>query len=154
MTRPDAGEAAPEFAMTADDGSIVSTQSLAGTRHVLMFYPEDDSPGCTKQACAMRDSWADVEATGVPVFGVSPDSRDSHFAFRQKYELPYPLLTDEDHRAAEAFGVWVEKESHGRTYFGNERTTFVIGDDGRVEHVLPRVKADEHAARLLEVLGS
>ncbi|MEO5986907.1 MAG: peroxiredoxin [Candidatus Limnocylindria bacterium] len=154
MNRPDAGQTAPEFAMTADDGSVVSTRSLTGTRHVLMFYPEDDTAGCTTQACALRDGWAAVEATGVPVFGVSPDSRDSHIAFRAKYALPYRLLTDDDHRAADAFGVWIEKESGGRAYFGNERTTFVIGEDGRIEHVLPGVKADAHAAQLIEVLGS
>lgn len=140
--------------MTGDDGSIVSTRSLAGTRYVLMFYPEDDTTGCTKQACALRDRWADVQATGVPVFGVSPDGRDSHVAFRAKYALPYRLLTDDEHRAADAFGVWIQKEFGGRTYFGNERTTFVIGEDGRVEHVLPRVKADGHAEQLLAVLGS
>ncbi|MCA1570601.1 MAG: thioredoxin-dependent thiol peroxidase [Chloroflexi bacterium] len=154
MTRRDAGDPTPTFEMSADDGSLVSNETLAGSRYVLYFYPRDDTPGCTAQACSLRDSWSAVADTGVQVFGVSPDSVRSHAKFREKYALPYRLLSDVGHRVAEAFGVWVEKTSAGRTYFGNERTTFVVGGDGRLEHVLPQVKPAAHVERLLEALAS
>ena len=154
MTRPAVGDSVPAFEMTADDGSTVSDASLRGTRYVLYFYPKDDTPGCTAQACGLRDSFAAVTATGVEVFGVSPDSVKSHAKFREKYALPYRLLSDQGHAAAEAFGVWIEKSFRGRTYFGNERSSFVIGPDGRVEHVLPQVKATEHVGLLLDALAA
>src|SRR5918999_6469950 len=154
MTRLAAGDPAPTFEMRADDGSLVSSESLAGRRYVLYFYPKDDTPGCTKQACSLRDSWARVTSTEVELFGVSPDSVKSHVKFRAKYGLPYRLLSDAGHQVAEAFGVWVEKKAMGRTYMGTERTSFVVGPDGRIEHVLPQVKAAEHVDRLLEVLSA
>jgi peroxiredoxin Q/BCP len=154
VSRPEPGDPAPTFSLLADDGSTVSSASLAGTRYVLYFYPKDDTPGCKLQACSLRDSWEMVSSTGAQVFGVSPDSVKSHVKFREKYELPYRLLADEGHALAEAFGVWVEKSYLGRTYRGNERTTFVIGPDGRVEHVLPRVKPAEHVDLLMELLAS
>jgi thioredoxin-dependent peroxiredoxin len=154
MTRLAAGDPAPPFRMTADDGNVVSNETLAGARYVLYFYPKDDTPGCTAQACGLRDSWSRVAETGVEVFGVSPDSVKSHVRFREKYALPYRLLSDEGHRAADAFGVWIEKHRAGRTYFGNERTTFVIGPDGRIDHVMPQVKPDAHAEQLLEALAA
>lgn len=154
MTRLTAGDQAPDFSLTADDGSTVSSSGLAGSRYVLYFYPKDDTAGCTAQACGLRDRWTDVSATGVPVFGVSPDSATSHGKFRAKYDLPFPLLVDEGHRLADAYGVWIEKEFTGRRYFGNERTTFVVGADGRIEHVLPNVKPTEHTDQLLEVLAA
>ena len=154
MTRLSAGDPAPRFEMTADDGSSVSSESLAGSRYVLYFYPKDDTPGCTKQACGLRDSWSRVTDTGVQLFGVSPDSVRSHVKFREKYALPYRLLSDEGHRVAEAFGVWIEKSFAGRRYFGNERTTFVIGPDGRIEEVLAQVKADEHVDLLVDALAA
>jgi peroxiredoxin Q/BCP len=154
MTRLAAGDPVPSFEMTADDGSVVSSDSRAGSRYILYFYPKDDTPGCTKQACGLRDSWSAVAATGVEVFGVSPDSVKSHVKFREKYALPYRLLSDEGHRVAEAFGVWIEKHFAGRTYFGNERTTFVIGPDQRIEAVLPQVKPDAHVEQLLDVLAA
>jgi thioredoxin-dependent peroxiredoxin len=153
MSRPQAGDQAPHFSMTADDSGLVTSDSLAGTRFVLYFYPKDDTPGCTTQACSLRDNWSRVLDTGVQLFGVSPDSVKSHVKFRDKYQLPYRLLSDEGHAAAEAFGVWVEKSYAGRTYRGNERTTFVIGPDGRVESVLPRVKADQHVDLLMDALA-
>lgn len=140
--------------MSSDDGGVVSSASLAGRRYILYFYPKDDTPGCTTQACGLRDSWSRVTGTGIDLFGVSPDSIKSHARFRAKYALPYPLLADEDHRVAEAFGVWIEKSFAGRTYFGNERTTFVIGPDGTIEHVLPQVKPAEHVARLMDALAA
>jgi thioredoxin-dependent peroxiredoxin len=153
MPRLAAGDQAPEFSLATDDGRTVSNRDLAGRRYVLYFYPKDDTPGCTKQACSLRDWFTAVTATGVEVFGVSPDSVKSHAKFRDKYDLPYRLLSDEGHRLAEAYGVWIEKKAMGRTYFGNERTTFVIGPDGRIEHALPKVKPEEHVAQLLAVLG-
>ena len=152
--RLEAGERAPEWQMAADDGSTVSSGDLAGERYVLYFYPKDDTPGCTKQACGIRDNIGRVTATGVKLFGVSPDSVKSHVKFRDKYALPYPLLSDEGHRVAEAFGVWILKQFAGRSYYGNERSTFVIGPDGVIEHVLPKVKPEEHVDQLLEVLAA
>ena len=154
MSRLSVGDPVPAFEMTADDGSVVSNESLAGSRYVLYFDPKDDTPGCTTQACAIRDSWARVTGTGVTLFGVSPDSVRSHVKFREKYALPYRLLSDEGHRVAEAFGVWVEKTSSGRTYYGNERSTFVVGPDGRIEHVLAQVKPAEHIDQLMETLAA
>ena len=154
MSRLTAGEPAPPFEMAADDGSVVSTDSLAGQRYALYFYPKDDTPGCTTQACGLRDSWSAVAETGVPVFGVSPDSVKSHAKFRDKYSLPYRLLSDPGHAVAEAFGVWVQKKFAGREYMGVERTTFVIGPDGVIQTVLPQVKPAEHVDRLLAVLAA
>jgi thioredoxin-dependent peroxiredoxin len=154
MTRLAVGDLAPNFSMAADDGTTVSSESLAGSRYVLYFYPKDDTPGCTAQACDLRDSWSRVTDTGVELFGVSPDSVKSHVKFREKYALPYRLLSDEGHRVAEDFGVWVEKSFAGRTYHGNERTTFVVGPDGRIEHVLALVKATEHVGKLMDALAA
>lgn len=152
--RPEAGDRAPDWRMTADDGDAVSGDDLRGERYVLYFYPKDDTPGCTKQACSLRDNISRVTDTGVRLFGVSPDSVKSHQKFRAKYALPYPLLSDAEHSMADAFGVWVPKKFAGREYFGNERTTFVIGPDGVVERVLPRVKPEEHVDLLLEALAA
>jgi peroxiredoxin Q/BCP len=154
MARLAPGDTAPDFTLTTDSGSEVSSADLAGTRYVLYFYPKDDTPGCTTQACELRDSWTRVTGTGVTLFGVSPDSVASHAKFRAKYDLPYGLLSDEGHRLAEAFGVWIEKTFAGRTYFGNERSTFVIGPDGRIEHVLAAVKPAEHVDQLMTALAA
>ncbi len=154
MSRLNAGDPAPGFELQADDGSTVSSTGLAGSRYVLYFYPKDDTPGCTAQACGLRDSWSRLAETGVEVFGVSPDSAKSHAKFREKYALPYRLLADDGQRLAEAYGVWIEKQFRGRTYFGNERSTFVIGADGRIEAVLPQVKPDAHVEQLLEALAA
>jgi peroxiredoxin Q/BCP len=154
MTQPQPGDPVPAFEMQADDGSTVSSESLLGRRYVVYFYPKDDTPGCTTQACSLRDNFERVMATGVEVFGVSPDSVASHVKFRKKYELPYRLLADVGHEVAEAFGTWVEKSFAGKSYKGVERTSFIIGPDGRVEHVLPRVKAIEHVDLLMERLAA
>jgi len=154
VSRPSEGEPAPHFELTADDGSPVSNESLAGKRYVLYFYPKDDTPGCTTQACSLRDNFGRVMATGIEVFGVSPDSVKSHVKFREKYGLPYRLLADLGHQVADAFGVWVEKSFAGKTYNGVERSSFIIGPDGRIEHVLARVKPIEHVDLVLEALAS
>ena len=154
MTQPEPGDPVPAFEMQADDGSTVSSESLLGRRYVVYFYPKDDTPGCTTQACSLRDNFERVIATGVEVFGVSPDSVASHVKFREKYELPYRLLADVGHQVAEAFGTWVEKSFAGKSYKGVERTSFIIGPDGRVEHVLPRVKPVEHVDLLMERLAA
>jgi peroxiredoxin Q/BCP len=153
VSYPEVGTPAPPFAMSADDGSLVTSEGLLGRRYVLYFYPKDDTPGCTAQACSLRDNWAVAEALDAEVFGVSPDSVKSHARFRDKYGLKHRLLSDEGHRVAEAYGTWVDKTYMGRTYKGVERTSFVIGADGRVEHVLPRVKPVEHLGQLVEVLA-
>ena len=154
VTQPQVGDPVPPFEMQADDGSTVSSEGLHGRRYVIYFYPKDDTPGCTTQACSLRDNFGRVTATAVEVYGVSPDSVASHVKFREKYDLPYRLLADEGHKMADAFGTWVEKKFAGKEYMGIERTSFIVGPDGRIEHVLPRVKAAEHVDLLMERLAA
>ena len=139
-----AGDVAPTFTMLDDTGTKVSLQDLKGQRVVLYFYPKDDTPGCTTQACGIRDGWKEVEALDVTLFGISPDSPESHAKFRAKFDLPYPLLADEGHAVAEQYGVWVEKSMYGKKYMGVERSTFIIGPTGTLEHELHKVKPGEH----------
>ena len=153
MTRLAAGDPAPGFELSADDGTIVSDRTLAGSRYVLYFYPKDVTPGCTTQACGLRDSWSRVTRIDAELFGVSPDSVASHAKFREKYALPYRLLADVGHRLADAYGVWVQKKVMGLEYMGVERSTFVIGPDGMIESVLAEVKADQHVELLMEALA-
>ena len=150
---PSVGDSAPSFTLKNDLGEDVELSSLVGNRVVLYFYPKDDTPGCTTQACALRDGWKDVEALDVRLFGISPDSPTSHATFRAKYDLPYPLLADEGHAVAEAYGVWVEKSMYGKKYMGVERSTFIIGPDGKVEHVLHKVKPGEHLELIVKTLN-
>ncbi len=153
MARLEAGQPAPDFSLDADDGSTVSLADLSGQTVALYFYPKDDTTGCTAQACEFRDAQADYEAAGVRVIGVSPDPLTSHLKFRDKYELPFTLLSDPDHVAAEAYGVWVEKSMYGKTYMGIERSTFVIGPDGVLKEALYKVKPKGHAASVLQLLA-
>ena len=148
------GSVAPEFSAPDQTGRIVTLSALRGRNVVLVFYPGDDTPGCTKQLCEFRDGWEQAKARGVEVFGVSPDSVASHVKFRKKFDLPYRLLADVGHPMADAFGTWVEKSFAGKTYKGVERTSFIIGPDGRVEHTLPRVKPIEHVDLLMERLAA
>jgi thioredoxin-dependent peroxiredoxin len=148
------GQPAPEFTLTSDSGETVSLASLRGSRVVLYFYPKDDTPGCTAQACGIRDAWGEFDGRGAVVLGVSPDSAESHVKFKQKYGLPFTLLADEDHAVADAYGVWVEKKNYGKTYMGIERSTFVIDADGTVAKVMRRVKPDEHVDQVLAALPS
>jgi peroxiredoxin Q/BCP len=146
------GAAAPDFTLVSDEGREVSLASLRGSPVVLYFYPRDDTPGCTAQACGIRDAWGEFEKRGAVVLGVSPDSVGSHEKFRDKYGLPFTLLADEDHSVAEAYGVWGERQMAGRTYMGVERSTFVIDADGNVAKIMRRVKPDTHADDVLAAL--
>ena len=146
------GKPAPDFTLVSDSGEAVTLSSLRGAPVVLYFYPKDDTPGCTAQACGIRDSWGEFEERGAVVLGVSPDSETSHVKFKRKYGLPFTLLADEDHAVSEAYGVWVEKSMAGKTYMGVERSTFVIDADGDVAKVMRRVKPDTHVDDVLAAL--
>jgi peroxiredoxin Q/BCP len=146
------GTAAPDFELASDSGDHVRLSSLRGQTVVLYFYPKDDTPGCTTQACAIRDSWSAFEGRAV-VLGVSPDDEHSHAKFRSKYRLPFPLLADPDHRVAEAYGVWVEKSRDGDVYMGIERSTFVIDPDGVVAKVMRNVDPGTHADQVLTAVS-
>jgi peroxiredoxin Q/BCP len=147
------GKPAPEFELTSDSGQEVSLASLRGKPVVLYFYPKDDTPGCTAQACGIRDAWGEFERAGAVVLGVSPDGEASHVKFKEKYGLPFPLLADTDHKVCEEYGVWGEKSMYGKTYMGVVRSTFVIDADGNVAKVMRKVKPDTHADDVLAVLA-
>ncbi|HUF51845.1 MAG TPA: thioredoxin-dependent thiol peroxidase [Longimicrobiales bacterium] len=145
-------DAAPDFTLPDHDGNRVSLSDFRGRRVILYFYPKDDTPGCTTQACAVRDNTKEFAARNVVVLGVSPDTVASHRKFRDKFQLTFPLLADTSHDVAARYGVWKEKSMYGKKYWGNERTTFVIDEAGRVVRILPRVKPDEHVDKLLDLL--
>jgi len=147
------GKPAPDFELTTDSGDTVRLADLRGKQIVLYFYPRDDTPGCTKQACGIRDTWDAFRATGAEVFGVSPDGEESHAKFKQKHGLPFTLLADPDHEVTERYGFWGQKSFAGKKYMGVERSTVVIGADGTVEKVFRRVKPADHAAQVLNALG-
>src|SRR5258706_5629313 len=130
------GEPAPDFTATTDAGERVSLSDFRGRPVVLYFYPKDDTPGCTAQACGIRDAYGEFEQAGAVVLGVSPDDERSHVKFKEKFDLPFTLLADEEHEVAEAYGTWTEKKYMGRTYMGVERSTFVIGADGNVKKIM------------------
>ncbi len=146
------GSPAPEFELKADDGTTVRLGDFRGHKVILYFYPKDDTPGCTKQACELRDRAGEIDARGAIVLGVSPDSVASHRKFKEKYNLNFRLLSDEGHAVADAYGVWQHKSLYGIKYWGNERTTFVIDENGTIAKVLPRVKPAEHAGQVLEIV--
>ncbi len=148
------GRKAPAFSLPTDTGETVSLESLRGKPVVLFFYPKDDTPGCTTEACEFRDSWKAVQRTGAVVLGVSPDGVDSHRRFREKFSLPFPLLADQDHAVAEAYGAWGEKSMYGKKYYGVLRTTFIIDPAGSVRRVFEKVKPVGHAAEVLEALSA
>lgn len=145
---PGEGDQAPPFTLPADDGSTVELADLRGKRVILYFYPKDDTSGCTVEACEFRDALDGIEASGAIVLGVSPDPVASHRTFKKKYALNFPLLADEDHRVAEAYGVWKEKSMYGRKYWGVERTTFLIDEEGKIAKVWARVRPRGHAANV------
>jgi len=147
------GRKAPGFSLPSDSGKTIALEDFKGrNKVVLYFYPKDDTSGCTAQACEFRDNWKAVQAAGAVVLGVSPDGVASHGKFKGKYQLPFPLLADEDHAVAEAYGAWGEKSMYGRKYHGILRTTFVIGTDGKIEKVFQKVKPKGHAAEVLAAL--
>ena len=148
------GKAAPDFELKSDSGETVKLSELRGRPVVLYFYPKDDTPGCTTQACKIRDAWGEFERAGAVVLGVSPDDEQSHVEFKEKYELPFALLADTEHKTAEDYGVWVEKNYAGNTYMGVERSTFVIDAEGNVAKEMRRVKPDTHADDVLAALSS
>lgn len=147
------GDMAPDFTLSADDGTEVILSALRGRKVVLYFYPKDDTSGCTTQACELRDNRSDIEDMGAIVLGVSPDPLRSHVKFKEKYGLNFPLLSDEDHRVAEAYGVWKEKSMYGRKYWGIERSTFLIDEKGIVSEAWRKVKPKGHAERVREALA-
>lgn len=146
------GKKAPAFTLTADDGTKVRLSELAGSPVVLYFYPKDDTPGCTREACAFRDQKAKLKKLGAVVLGVSADSVESHVKFRDKYKLNFPLLADTDHKIAEKYGAWREKNMYGKKSMGIQRSTFLIDSAGKVAKVWKRVKVDGHDDQVLEAL--
>jgi peroxiredoxin Q/BCP len=149
---PKENDTAPEFTLEDQNGDSVSLSDFRGRKVVLYFYPKDDTSGCTTQACELRDSVETFDARGAVILGVSPDPVSSHRKFADKYDLPFTLLADVDHEVAAAYGVWKEKSMYGRKYWGNERTTFVIDEEGRIAKVLPKVKPAEHVDQVLASL--
>ena len=148
------GEQAPDFTLESDAGEQISLSGLRGKPVVLYFYPKDDTPGCTAQACGIRDAYGEFERAGAVVLGVSPDSVSKHVKFKSKYDLPFTLLADPEHELAERYGVWGEKKYLGKTYMGVNRTTFVIGPDGTVVKVFENVKPLAHADDVLAALAA
>lgn len=149
MTSLQVGDSAPSFSGLTDDGNTIGLADFAGKKLILFFYPKDDTPGCTAEACNLRDHYGVLASQGYALLGVSPDSVKKHLKFKSKYELPFPLLADEDHSVLNAFGVWGPKKFMGREYDGVHRTTFVIDEQGVIEQVITKVKTKDHAAQIL-----
>jgi peroxiredoxin Q/BCP len=147
------GKPAPDFALTSDEGTTVRLSELRGKPVVVYFYPKDDTPGCTAQACGIRDNYDAFGERGAVVLGISPDDESSHVKFKQKYGLPFTLLADPDHKVADAYGVWGERSMYRKKYMGIERSTFVIDSEGNVSRVMRRVKPDTHAQQVLDALA-
>ncbi|HAJ35511.1 MAG TPA: thioredoxin-dependent thiol peroxidase [Chloroflexi bacterium] len=152
MSNLGVGVMAPEFTAVTESGETVSLRDYRGKRVVLYFYPKDDTPGCTTQACGFRDNYPVIEEKNAVVLGVSPDSAKSHQKFKTKFNLPFTLLVDEDHAIAEAYGVWVEKSMYGKKYMGIERSHFVIDEEGRIVEAKVKVKPEESVASALAAL--
>ena len=148
------GKPAPEFTLEDDAGETVSLSDFRGKPVVLYFYPKDDTPGCTAQACGIRDAYGEFEQAGAVVLGVSPDKVSKHVKFKEKYDLPFTLLADPEHEVAERYGVWGEKKYMGRSYMGVNRTTFLIAPDGTVAEIMENVKPDSHADDVLASLAA
>lgn len=144
------GETAPDFHLKSDDGKAYSLSQFAGKKDVLLyFYPKDDTPGCTKEACSFRDTFPQFTKKGVEILGVSNDDLDSHGKFRKKYNLIFPLLSDPDHKVSESYGVYKLKNNYGRDYWGIERSSFIIGKDGKIKKIFRHVKVEGHTEEVL-----
>ena len=143
------GQPAPDFSAFDQNGNPITLQSLRGKKVALYFYPKDDTPGCTAQACNLRDHQAELSAKNIQVIGVSTDGAAAHQKFATKYDLPFPLLVDEEKTIVQAYGVWQEKKNYGKTYMGTVRTTFLIDENGVIERIIKKVDTKEHAAQLL-----
>jgi thioredoxin-dependent peroxiredoxin len=154
MSIPTAGDLAPEIALPDDHGSIHRLADQRGRWTIVYFYPEDDTPGCTTEACQFRDLDHEVRNIGADVWGISPDGAASHRRFREKFDLPFTLLSDGDHAVAEVYGAWTLKTNYGRQYMGIQRSSFLVDPDGRVARAWPKVKADGHAAEVLAALNA
>src|SRR5436853_3626333 len=152
MAMPAVGEPAPDFSLRSDDGRTISLKELRGKKVVLYFYPKDDTPGCTKEACSFRDNLGRVQSKGAVVLGVSRDDGNSHAKFRDKYHLNFPLLSDDQGRVTEAYGVWKKKNLYGREHFGIERTTFLIDEAGKIDRIWPKVHVEGHTDEVLAAL--
>ena len=146
------GMKAPDFCLFDKDGNKVSLSGFLGKKVVLYFYPKDNTPGCTRQACAFAGSFEEFKKIDAVVIGISKDSVSSHVKFAEKYSLPFVLLSDPEHEAIEAFGAWQEKKNYGKTYFGTVRSTFIIDENGIIEKVMPKVKPDTNASEILQYL--
>lgn len=147
------GATAPVFKTTDETGETVSLKDLRGQKVVLYFYPKDDTPGCTKEACSFRDAFSKFKKRDIKILGVSPDNEKSHQKFITKYKLPFTLLADTDHSIADAYGVWGEKKFMGRTYMGIHRTTFLIDEKGKIKKIFEKVKPEDHADEVLEAFS-
>lgn len=153
MSNLQEGDPAPEITLDTDSDQPFHLSSLKGKNVVLYFYPKADTPGCTKEACAFRDTSQKFSKANTVIVGVSPDPSKAQAKFKDKFDLPFSLLADTDHKAAESYGVWKEKSMYGRKYMGIERTTFVIDAEGRIKKIFPKVKVDGHAEEVLAALG-
>lgn len=153
MANPQAGDSAPDISLETDSGEHFQLSSLKGKNVVLYFYPKADTPGCTKQACEFRDDSQKFSKANTVIVGVSPDVSKAQAKFKDKFDLPFALLADVDHKAAEAYGVWKEKSMYGKKYMGIERTTFIIGTDGKIKKIFPKVSVEGHAEEVLAALG-
>ena len=147
------GQKAPDFTLLNDEGEKVKLSELKGKKVVLYFYPKDDTPGCTTEACAFRDGINEIKKLGAVVLGVSIDSVESHKKFKKKFDLNFSLLADTDKTMVEAYGTWKEKSMYGKKYMGIERTTFIIDEQGKISHIFPKVKVQEHYEEVIEALG-
>lgn len=154
MSMPEAGDLAPEVALPDETGTVHRLSDQRGRWIGIYFYPKDDSSGCTTEACQFRDLDADIRAEGAAIWGISPDGAASHRGFREKHELPFTLLSDEDHAVAETYGAWVLKTSYGRESMGIQRSSFLVDPDGRIARAWPRVTADGHAAEVLAAIAA
>lgn len=147
------GTKAPDFKVKDQNGNTVSLKDFKGKKVVLYFYPKDDTPGCTKEACNLRDNYSSLQNAGIALLGVSVDDEKSHQKFIKKFDLPFPLLADTEHTIVEGYKVWVEKSMYGRKYMGTARVTYLIGETGKIDHVIEKVEVSDHTAQILKAWG-